>query len=615
MSQPSQQHPLLNTTGVSAAFLRSFLDDIKSTFPEDYGLLTTKDVCDKLIVPRTKAANCAYVDKLKEDAPDTLGRANIFVSHAWRYKITDVIATMLEFAAANSEDTSFFWLDLFVNNQNIALNLPQDWWSTTFKDSITSIGHSRHRSDPIPLTRAWCLWEIFCGLSQDGVRLSIQLPGAEEQELKKAILQESSAVLDALVRVRAERAQVWNTNDKEMIFKAIEDSVGFTILNEKVKDQMRAWCLNKVVQFVEQAKKECSVDPRVRALLCNRAGNILHRFGASQQAAEYFRQGLDLDRETLGDSHQDTATSYANLGSALDANGDVEEAMRCFQQCLDIQVDTIGKKHEDTAATLVNLGGSCTAKGDYDKAIQYYMDALTIQQQVLGKDHPAAATTLNNLGRAYSNKGDHDRAIQFYHTCLKIRLPKLGDKHPDTATAYSNIGSELKEKGEYENAVKHYEDCLNIQLVTLGKEHPETAGTYNNLGLVYKAQQDYERAVENFRTCLQIQLRTLGTTHANIATSYNNLGSTLKAMRKYEEALEYYEKALNMKISTVGEDHPSTAVSLLNIGRLHQATGKKERANEYYKRALRAFEATLGASHPHTVTASKFLAETATKSK
>ena len=55
--------------------------------------------------------------------------------------------------------------DLFVNNQNIAAELPHTWWSTTFRDSIKHIGCvllvMAPWSNPIPLTRAWCLYEVL----------------------------------------------------------------------------------------------------------------------------------------------------------------------------------------------------------------------------------------------------------------------------------------------------------------------------------------------------------------------------------------------------------------------------------------------------------------------
>ena len=53
-------------------------------------------------------------------------------------------------------------------NQFEAATYPQDFWTTTFKDQVAVIGHTLlilHPWDkPIPLTRAWCVWEMYCTL-------------------------------------------------------------------------------------------------------------------------------------------------------------------------------------------------------------------------------------------------------------------------------------------------------------------------------------------------------------------------------------------------------------------------------------------------------------------
>lgn len=124
---PPQTKPKSNPVGVSADFVRDFLGNIKTTFPDHWSELTTKDVCDLLIIPRTNGANEAYIDYLQKENPSYLGEATVFISHAWRYKIVDILQTLLEYAEENSLQPPFFWFDLFINNQNIAQDLPQTW--------------------------------------------------------------------------------------------------------------------------------------------------------------------------------------------------------------------------------------------------------------------------------------------------------------------------------------------------------------------------------------------------------------------------------------------------------------------------------------------------------
>ncbi len=118
----------ISSLGVSAAFLRVFLARTDPTH-------TTQDVCDAIITPETKERKCAYLDLLAGQTDDKglpyVGKATMFVSHAWGYKFNVSCEAMLE--VAEEREDAYFWFDLFVNNQHDTAAKPHDWWSTTFK--------------------------------------------------------------------------------------------------------------------------------------------------------------------------------------------------------------------------------------------------------------------------------------------------------------------------------------------------------------------------------------------------------------------------------------------------------------------------------------------------
>ena len=121
----------ISTLGVSAAFLRDFL---ARTDPSH----TTQNVCDAIIKPETAARKCAFVDLLAgrcgADGRPFVGKATVFVSHAWAYPFRVPCDVMLEEAEEREgKEDAYFWFDLFVNNQHDTVEKPHDWWSTTFK--------------------------------------------------------------------------------------------------------------------------------------------------------------------------------------------------------------------------------------------------------------------------------------------------------------------------------------------------------------------------------------------------------------------------------------------------------------------------------------------------
>jgi hypothetical protein len=150
-------HTTFDGLGVSANFLRDFVEEHKDSIQG----LTTEEVCDKVIKVLTKTAVCSYLQLLrsrpKAAARSYVGKAIVFISHAWKYDFQDVMAVMLDYAEKNPN--TFFWFDLFCNNQHEAPSYPFDWWSTTFRKNIQGIGKVllvlTPWDDPLPLRRAW----------------------------------------------------------------------------------------------------------------------------------------------------------------------------------------------------------------------------------------------------------------------------------------------------------------------------------------------------------------------------------------------------------------------------------------------------------------------------
>ena len=66
-----------------------------------------------------------------------------------------------------------------------------EWWRGTFLRAIGSIGHTvmvlQPWDSPLPLKRAWCLWELYCS-HQAGVPFSVCLGPAEQRAFEAAIL-------------------------------------------------------------------------------------------------------------------------------------------------------------------------------------------------------------------------------------------------------------------------------------------------------------------------------------------------------------------------------------------------------------------------------------------
>ncbi len=104
-------------------------------------------------------------------------------------------------------------------------------------------------------------------------------------------------------------------------------------------------------------------------------------------AITYYRKGLPLLRQALGDKHPEVATAYSNLGVAYGRKGQAEQSIRYHQRALAIRLDKLRPLHPSTILSYRYLGLAYKKKGDTRKARANFKHGLAISTKGLGKTH------------------------------------------------------------------------------------------------------------------------------------------------------------------------------------------------------------------------------------
>ena len=118
---------------------------------------------------RVPAGTRSYCELLVEQGRGhQVGRARIFVSHAWKYRFADVLTALeahvarLKAAADYDGREIYLWFDICTVNQHTGVGASGDDWASTFKTAVGAIAHTclvlSPWDDPVVLTRSWCLW-------------------------------------------------------------------------------------------------------------------------------------------------------------------------------------------------------------------------------------------------------------------------------------------------------------------------------------------------------------------------------------------------------------------------------------------------------------------------
>ena len=340
-------------------------------------------------------------------------------------------------------------------------------------------------ADPVPMKRAWCLWEMLCALQlKDRVVLHVRLSPGEKKPFRAKLAEE---VMNMLVRVDAKKAQAYLPHDREMIFESIKETIGFNALNEQVKTFLRLWCLE-----------------------------------TAEEAVDLAFDGQSLVADNIGEDEHDDLLDLGRLAgsvaSMLDDYGRHDKALEYHAKALAIKRAVLGDDHPDTAGTYHNMAVVCKNQGQYDKALGYYEKALAIRRAVFGDDHPHTASTYNNMASVYDNQGQYDKALEYYEKALAIRRAVLGDDHPDTAMTYNDMANVYLDQGQYDKALEYYGKALAISRAVLGDDHPSTASTYNNMAAV-KDRQGKSEELLAIERAVDDHPHTAGTdnTRANVS--------------------------------------------------------------------------------------------------
>jgi tetratricopeptide (TPR) repeat protein len=501
--------------GVRVRFLEEFINACTGG-REGIADFTTTAICERIVKPFTEPYKLSFCDLLHQSGHPGIGQATVFISHAWKYKFVDVVDA-LQRKFADALDT-VVWFDVFSVNQHTTSQRDFGWWSGTFQERIRQFGHTvmvlSPWQDPVPLTRAWCLWELYCTVVT-GCKFEVAFSEREEAAFVESV--DYNSLNSMKSKIDVERSECWLEQDRERIFAAIKEKTTFSHVDTTV---FKGLCDGLTRYLADMNSKM----PGNADWLFKEA-SLLEYCGELSRAEEVYNQCLTIRREALGPKHESTMLNMSNLAGVLKNQGKYEEAKALYSDCLVIQWEVLGPRHPDTLTILNNLALVLIEQSEYAEAEKIYEECLDIAKEALGLQHPGTLMTMSNLALVLDYQGKYEEAKAMYSECLQIQMDVLGSRHPDTLTTMNNLASVLRDAGNYEEGKAMYSECLAISLEVLGPRHPDTLTTQNGLALLYQKQSRYAEAKKLYEECLVIRREVLGETHPSTLATRHNLSS------------------------------------------------------------------------------------------
>ena len=163
---------------MSISAFQAFVEEFKDV---ETKALTTTAISEQFVKAENRRMGAPYINKYigmkDKDGKPYVATATVFVSHAWQYQFHEVVVTAMRQHADEYANT-YFWFDLFTNNQHDVADKSFEWFCTAFQDMIRSIGSTllilSPWHDPVLLRRVWCLLEVYNAL-ETSAKLHIQV--------------------------------------------------------------------------------------------------------------------------------------------------------------------------------------------------------------------------------------------------------------------------------------------------------------------------------------------------------------------------------------------------------------------------------------------------------
>ena len=134
----------------------------------------------------------------------------------------------------------------------------------------------------------------------------------------------------------------------------------------------------------------------------SRFSMLLFEQGYSIEAQNLAIQVVEMRNKTLGEEHEDTISSMANLSVIYEAVGKFTQAEKLASQVLKMGQKLFGEKHQNTIDAKASLAIIYNTLGRYSETEKLQTQVLDARINILGENHPDTIMALENLAATYS---------------------------------------------------------------------------------------------------------------------------------------------------------------------------------------------------------------------
>jgi len=495
---------------------------------------------EMVIKKQCEKDECSYVEFLARSPVNRreLGKCNVFISHAWRYPFVDLVSAVEEFQALKPNMKYYFFLDYVAVNQfqpvEDLVNLQR---MITVCPTFLLVMLPWY--NPIPLTRAWCIYEIASALDKNKEPV-VTMPKEQADLFMEGLMEGDDSIMQVFMNLDSKKAQASVASDLAMIRHDISQNMGgFNKVDQKVGDCLRLWLVSVVFKVDKDWPKD-QIKSERRGNFLFRAGTFLITQGKFEEALLMKKECVDVRTELFGPTHESVLTAKTNLAVSYDEVGRSDEAIIIQEAVVRAWVETLGEENRNTLQAKSNLAVFYGNVGKDKEALKLKEEILAIRERLLGPHHDEVLISKNNLAHSLGSLGRNAEVLVLNKEVHSIRLKKFGPNHPDTILSAANLGNSYTNLGKFDDAVKTNIDVFNWRAKLVGEYHRDTFDALSVVVLSWVRLAKFREALRWAKRGHTSAMKTYGQNHQTTQTF-------LESINRYQEILKDPQKVSDMQ--------------------------------------------------------------------
>lgn len=323
--------------------------------------------------------------------------------------------------------------------------------------------------------------------------------------------------------------------------------------------------------------------PEVEAEVRTVIANSYYGLGRLAEAEAHYERALELRRESLGESHVDTAASLRHLAVVRTDQRRLEEAEELLERALAILTVELGEKDERTAHCILNLAELRQAQFLFEESNELYGRAFEIYVEAAGEDDGRRLTTLIQWSTLLIAARDIESAEKKLGQALEIIRANPVEYEPYLGGTLLYLALARINRGDGEAARPLLEEAIEAQERVFGPNHPRIAEMYNTMAKTYRAEGRHDEVERWFRKGLEVCDRSVGRVSASSAHSLWGIARARFEHGNVEGAVETFREAIEVRRKVYEPGHHLVGASILTVGLLLEKAGRYEQALPFLK--------------------------------